>query len=112
METKPQQHAGASHGSVRSYVLGFILSVVLTLVPFGLVMYPELGLSQGTVLAAILGMALLQILVQLGFFLHMNTHSDEGWNMIAFVFTALIIVILVVGSLWIMTHLNHNMMAH
>ena len=112
MGTKPQQHAGASHGSLRSYLLGFLLSVVLTLIPFGLVMYPELGFTQGTLLAVILGMALLQILVQLGFFLHLNSHSDEGWNMIACVFTALIIVILVVGSLWIMFHLNHNMMAH
>ena len=57
-------------------------------------------------------MALLQILVQLGYFLHMNTKSDEWWNMISFVFTVLIIAIVVIGSLWIMFHLNHNMMGH
>ena len=42
----------------------------------------------------------------------MNRHSDEGWNLLSFVFTVLIIAILVVGSMWIMFHLNHNMMAH
>ena len=106
------QHAGASHGSLRSYGLGFVLSLILTLLPFALVMYPELGLGRNVVLYAILGLALLQILVQLVFFLHMNRHSDEGWNLLSFVFTVLIIAILVVGSMWIMFHLNHNMMAH
>lgn len=100
--------AGAGHGSTRSYVMGFILSVILTLIPFGLVMYP--AFSSSVLLMAIIGLALLQILVQLGFFLHMNTKSDEGWNMLAFVFTLLIIAILVVGSMWIMFHLNSNMM--
>ena len=104
--------AGASHGSARSYLVGFILSILLTVIPFALVMYPGLGLSAATVLNIIIGLALVQILVQLGFFLHMNTKSDEGWNMTAAIFTLLIIAILVVGSMWIMFHLNHNMMAH
>ena len=100
--------AGAAHGTTRSYVIGFILSVILTLIPFGLVMYP--AFSSSVLLMAIIGLALLQILVQLGFFLHMNTKADEGWNMLALVFTVLIIAILVVGSMWIMFHLNSNMM--
>jgi cytochrome o ubiquinol oxidase operon protein cyoD len=55
------------------------------------------------------GMALLQILVQLVYFLHMNSSSEGSWNLIAFIFTVLIVAILVVGSLWIMFHLNTNM---
>ena len=102
--------AGASHGSFRSYGIGFALSVLLTVIPFALVMFPVL--AHGTTLTLVVIMAVAQVLVQLGFLLHMNRHSDEGWNLMATLFTALIIAILVVGSLWIMFHLNHNMTAH
>ncbi len=103
-------HGGASHGSVKSYITGFILSVVLTVIPFWIVM--ESALAQATVILVIAAFAVAQILVQLIYFLHMDTKSEGGWNMIAFVFTVLIIAIIVVGSLWIMFHLNHNMMGH
>jgi len=108
MSHSSTHHGGASHGSVKSYIVGFIWSVILTVIPFWMVMHP--GESHTTVLYAIIGLALVQILVQLVYFLHMNASSEGGWNLIAFVFTALIIAILVVGSLWIMFHLNHNMM--
>jgi cytochrome o ubiquinol oxidase operon protein cyoD len=67
------------------------------------------GESHSTILYVIVGMALLQILVQLVYFLHMNSSSEGSWNLIAFIFTVLIVAILVVGSLWIMFHLNTNM---
>ena len=57
-------------------------------------------------------MAVIQIFVHLVYFLHMNTSSEERWNLIALAFTALIIAIVVVGSLWIMYNLNINMMVH
>lgn len=56
--------------------------------------------------------AVVQIVVHLVYFLHMNTKSEGGWNLIALIFTGLIIAIVVVGSLWIMYNLNVNMMAH
>jgi len=108
MSQSSTHHGGASHGSVKSYIVGFILSVILTVIPFWMVMHP--GESHTTVLYVIIGLALAQILVQLVYFLHMNSSSEGGWNLIAFVFTVLIIAILVVGSLWIMFHLNTNMM--
>lgn len=110
MSHSPTHHAGASHGSVKSYITGFILSVILTVIPFWMVMNP--GESHSTVLYVIIGMAMAQILVQLVYFLHMNTSSEGEWNLIAFVFTVIVIAILVVGSLWIMFHLNTNMMSH
>ena len=72
------------------------------------------GASHGSVKTYMTGlaMAVVQVLVHLVCFLHMNTKSDEGWNMTAFVFTVLIIAILVVGSIWIMWNLNYNMMMH
>lgn len=98
----------APHGSVKTYMTGFILSIILTVIPFWMVMNG--GASHATILGVVLVTAVVQILVHLSCFLHMNTKSDEGWNMTAFVFTVLIIAILVVGSIWIMWNLNYNMM--
>ncbi|MCB5184207.1 cytochrome o ubiquinol oxidase subunit IV [Methylobacillus gramineus] len=103
-------HSGASHGSVKSYVIGFILSVILTVIPFALVMFPTL--APGVILTSILVLAIVQIVVHLVYFLHMNNSSEQRWNVMAFIFTILIIAIVVIGSLWIMFHLNHNMMRH
>lgn len=98
----------ATHGSVKSYVTGFVLSVILTLIPFAVVMTGDLGHS--TLIAIIVVTAIAQILVQLVYFLHMNTSAEGSWNLLSFVFTLLIIAIVVVGSLWIMYNLNVNMM--
>ncbi|ADO49621.1 cytochrome o ubiquinol oxidase subunit IV [[Enterobacter] lignolyticus] len=99
---------GASHGSVKTYMTGFILSIILTLIPFWMVMNGSA--SHVALLGTVLVSAVVQILVHLVCFLHMNTKSDEGWNLTAFVFTVLIIAIVVIGSIWIMWNLNYNMM--
>ena len=99
---------GASHGSVKSYVTGLILSIVLTVIPFAAVMSG--ALSTPITVLLIVGMAVLQILVQLIMFMHMNTTSDEGWNFMSFVFTLTILALVVGGSLWIMHHLHLNTM--
>lgn len=99
---------GASHGSVKTYLIGFILSVILTVIPFYMVI--EETASTSVLLATVVITAVVQILVHLVCFLHMNTASEERWNLIAFLFTLLIIGIVVVGSLWIMYNLNINMM--
>ncbi|HEK2736688.1 TPA: cytochrome o ubiquinol oxidase subunit IV [Proteus mirabilis] len=100
--------SGASHGSMKSYLIGFILSVILTVIPFWMVM--EGTATTLTILWTVVGMAVVQIVVHLVCFLHMNTSSEERWNVIAFLFTLLIIGIVVIGSLWIMYNLNINMM--
>ncbi|HEY3588554.1 MAG TPA: cytochrome o ubiquinol oxidase subunit IV [Buttiauxella sp.] len=104
------EHGGAHHGSVKTYLTGFILSIILTAIPFWMVMSGTA--SHAVILGAVLVSAVVQILVHLVCFLHMNTSSEERWNLVAFVFTALIIAILVVGSIWIMWNLNQNMMVH
>lgn len=100
------QHA---HGSLSTYLLGFILSVVLTAVPFWLVMSGELGNKQVTALV-IMGFAVVQIVVHMIYFLHMNTASENGWTMMALIFTIVMVVIALSGSLWVMHHLTTNMM--
>lgn len=100
--------AGASHGNVKQYTIGFVLSVILTVIPFGMVMAG--GFERGILITVIAITAVAQILVQLIYFLHMNSSSEQRWNVIAFVYTILTIAILLVGSVWIMNYLHYNMM--
>lgn len=100
---------GHDHGSVRSYMTGFVLSVILTAIPFAVVMGGGFE-SRLLTMAVVVGMAVVQIVVHMVYFLHMNTRSDEGWTMMALIFTVVIVVILLAGSLWVMFHLNTNMM--
>lgn len=97
------------HGSKQSYLIGFALSAVLTAIPFWLVMSNALG-NAGATAAAVIALAVIQIVVHTTCFLHVNTQSEGGWTMIAYIFTAVILLITIAGSLWIMYHLNSNMM--
>lgn len=97
------------HVSAREYLNGFVLSVVLTAIPFALVMTKTI--SNSTLAAVvILLFAAVQIVVHMVYFLHMNTKSEGGWNLLALVFTAVLVIIVLSGSLWVMHHLNTNMM--
>ena len=99
----------ADHGSLKSYAIGFLLSVILTAIPFWLVMGKVFDKSSTTA-AVILGFAAVQIVVHMIYFLHMNTKSEGGWTMLALIFTVVLVVIMLAGSIWVMYHLNHNMM--
>ncbi|MEJ2644099.1 MAG: cytochrome o ubiquinol oxidase subunit IV [Gammaproteobacteria bacterium] len=100
-------HSGASKGTLSSYVTGFILAIVLTVIPFWLVMSG--ALSPGHTLAAIFSAAVVQILVHLHYFLHLDRSSEEQWNVMAIAFTAIAVVVVVGGSLWIMVNLHERM---
>ncbi|MBK4775794.1 cytochrome o ubiquinol oxidase subunit IV [Candidatus Pantoea edessiphila] len=94
--------------NAKSYIFGFILSVVLTNIPFWMVI--SHSTSHYVMLGIIVSCAIIQILVHLFCFLHLDSKSENGWNMISLVFSALIILIIVTGSIWIMSNLNYNMM--
>ncbi|KQR80881.1 cytochrome o ubiquinol oxidase subunit IV [Sphingomonas sp. Leaf343] len=103
-------HAGTeSHASRRGYLIGFALSAALTAVPFWLVMTGVLVDVQATALA-IIALAFVQIVVHTTCFLHVNSRSEGGWTLIALIFTIVIVAIVISGSMWIMYHLNGNMM--
>ena len=97
------------HSTVKGYTIGFVLSVILTVIPFWLVMGKVFDSSSTTALV-ILGFAAVQIVVHMIYFLHMNTKVEGGWSMLALIFTLVLVVITLAGSLWVMYHLNHNMM--
>ncbi|HYS64292.1 MAG TPA: cytochrome o ubiquinol oxidase subunit IV [Paraburkholderia sp.] len=102
-------HSGESHGSLGSYTAGFVLSVILTGAAFGLVLSGTL--TGENALLAIAGLALVQIVVHLVFFLHMNTSSAQRWNVTAFAFTALTAIIVIGGTLWVMHNVSMHMMS-
>ena len=99
----------AAHGTRKGYVVGFLLSVVLTAIPFWLVMAKVLE-RPGVTGALLLGLAAVQIVVHMVYFLHMNAKSEGGWSLLALIFTIVLVVIALSGSLWVMYHLNENMM--
>jgi cytochrome o ubiquinol oxidase subunit IV len=110
-------HAHDSHGhgepahphfSRKDYIVGFLLAVVLTAIPFGLVMAHVIsGLTASFV---IMGLAAVQVVVHMIYFLHMNSRSEGGWNLVALLFTLLVLGIVLGGSVWVMHHLDVNMM--
>jgi cytochrome o ubiquinol oxidase operon protein cyoD len=100
---------GAPHSTLKGYVIGFVLSVILTAIPFWLVMNHVITSSNLTAFV-ILAFAVVQIFVHMIFFLHLNAKSEGGWNMLALIFTLVLLVIMLAGSMWVMHHLNTNMM--
>lgn len=99
---------GVSRGSLKSYLTGFVLSLILTAIPFALVMSGTWSASAA--LAGIFSAGIAQILVHLHYFLHLDTSSAARWNVVALIFTLLIMALFVGGTLWIMSSLYHRMM--
>ena len=103
-------HGGAeTHFTLRGYATGFFAAVFLTALPFWFVMGKTFG-SSGITSTVILALAAVQIVVHMIYFLHMSPKSEGGWNLLALLFTVMLVVIALSGSLWVMYHLNHNMM--
>jgi cytochrome o ubiquinol oxidase operon protein cyoD len=100
---------GGGHGSRRDYVTGFLLAGALTAVPFWLVMTRG-AMSPGLIALMVMGLAMIQVVVHMVYFLHMNRRSEGGWTMMALLFTLLLVGIVLSGSLWVMHHLDTNMM--
>lgn len=98
-----------SHSTFKGYMTGFVLAVILTAIPFWLVMGKVIA-NPSTTALVILGFAVVQIVVHMVYFLHMDAKSEGGWNMLALIFTLVLVVITLAGSLWVMYHMNTNMM--
>jgi cytochrome o ubiquinol oxidase operon protein cyoD len=94
------------HG-LRSYVVGFVLAVILTAIPFYLVYAHTLPPSRIRLIIAVA--AVLQILVHLHFFLHINFTTTPKENLLALAFTVVLLFLMVGGSFWIMIDLHYRM---
>lgn len=98
---------GSSHMTVTRYFLGFLFSLVLTIVAYIL----TVSNKGETWLLFTLGLlAILQMIVQLIFFLHLQEEKRPRYQLWSFVFMAGTLLIIVVGSLWIMQNMNYNML--
>jgi cytochrome o ubiquinol oxidase operon protein cyoD len=102
-------HDDQPHSTLKGYATGFILSVILTAIPFWMVMGKVFDKSSTTA-AVILAIGAVQIVVHIIYFLHMNSKAEGGWSMLAMIFTVVVVGITLSGSIWVMFHLNNNMM--
>lgn len=97
---------GSDHGTLSSYSNGFLLSIILTLEAY---FFVRNDLLQGAQLVyALLTLACVQLFVQMMFFLHIGKGTPGRWKWAAFAMMLVVVFILVVGSLWIMGHLNYH----
>lgn len=96
------------HATLRDYAIGFALSVVLTGIPFWLVMARPLAAAP--TIAIVVAFAIVQIVVHMVYFLHMTPKAEGGWSLTSLVFTVIVVLIMLSGSLWVMYNLNTNMM--
>lgn len=101
-------HDSGSHGTLKDYTIGFILSVILTAIPFWLVMAKVL--PPGTTGLVLLAFAAVQVVVHMIYFLHMTSKAEHGWSLMSTIFTVIVLVIMMAGSIWVMYHMNANMM--
>ncbi len=105
----PHGARGGAHGPARKqYIIGFALALALTLIPFALVM----NHAPAATPLVIAGFAIGQIVVHVVYFLHVDGSQEKRWNLMALLYTAVMVFIVIGGSLWIMHHLYVNMVPH
>lgn len=95
-------------GTYKSYTIGLIFCVILTLMAYFVV--AEHLLSGLSLVLAVLGIGLVQTILQLVLFLHLGDEPKPYWNLMVFLSMITVLFIIVAGSLWIMYSLNYNTM--
>ena len=103
----PTSQSNREHGTMKSYVTGFILSLLFTFIPYYLVV--KQNVSGSLLLATILGFAVMQMIIQITFFLHLGRGPKPHWNLFFFISTVGIILVIVGGSIMIINNLHYNM---
>ena len=102
-------HDDGPHSSFSGYMIGFFLSIILTAIPFAVVM-GDVFESRNTTILVVTFFAVVQILVHMVYFLHMNGKVEGGWTLLSTIFTVVFLGIILAGTLWVMYHMNANMM--
>ena len=100
---------GTGKKNLSIYVVGLVLCIILTLIPFSVVEYKLL--SKGMTLLVLAVAAIAQFLVQVICFLRLSVATEQGKiNVLSFIFSIVVVLVIVGGSIWIMVNLNYNMM--
>lgn len=97
----------ASHDSTKSYVTGFIISIILTIIPLVLVLNHMMS-KTGLIVVSV-ALAIAQFLVQLFFFMHIRDGEGPKYNVMALILGVVVVFTIVAGSMWVMTF---NSMVH
>jgi cytochrome o ubiquinol oxidase operon protein cyoD len=108
MDSKNNENTEQGHVKIRTYITGFILAVVLTAISFSCVLFE--GISPLIAAAGLIVFAVVQMLVHLHYFLHLDRTSTMRWNVLALSFTAILLIIFIGGTIWVMYTLNSRMM--
>ena len=101
-------NSGTGQKTLSAYIIGLVLCTILTLVAFALV--DKHLLDPEGLYITLAALALVQLVVQVICFLRLNASAEGRWNLMPFLFTIFVVVVVVGGSLWIMYNLNYNMM--
>ena len=99
----------AVNRQIAGYVIGFIVSLMCTIGAYLVVTRSSLDVSSGVLAFSLLSLAVIQLLVQLRFFLHVGSEPGPKWQSLSLIFTGLMLLVVVIGSLWIMLNLNYRM---
>lgn len=100
-----------SNRVIATYTIGYVLSLVLSLGAYFMVtnfLKGGHGQSNRGIIAAVMVFAFIQLLVQMVFFLHLGDETKPRWRLIVFSFMVSVVLILVVGTLWIMKNLDYS----
>ena len=97
----------SGNGTFWSYLTGYLFSILFTIDAYVLVVHRTFSTRRLELLVA--GLAIAQFFVQVLFFLHLGTEKKPRWKLLVFLFMVMIVLILVFGSLWIMSNLNYRM---
>jgi len=102
-------HDDGPHSTFSGYMIGFFLSIILTAIPFAVVM-GDVFENRTTTVVVIAFFAVVQIIVHMVYFLHMNGKIEGGWTLMSTIFTIVFVAVTLAGTLWVMYHMNTNMM--
>lgn len=102
-----KEHKKVEHGTTKSYIIGFLLSLLFTIIPYYLVV--NKSVKHSSLIATLLSFAVLQMAVQVFFFLHLGRGPKPLYNIFFFVGTVSLILVVVIGSIFIIDNLNYNM---
>lgn len=94
-------------GSLRSYISGFVSAVALTLIAFAIA--AKHSIAGNKLIAILLGLAMVQFAFQMLFFLHIGRESKPRWKQLVLVLMLVFVLIVVLGSIWVMYSLNYRM---
>ena len=96
---------GTGKKNLPSYIIGILLSLLLTLIPYEAV--ARHSLNKTYIYAILIVCALIQLVVQVICFLRLNNHTEQGQiNILSFLFSIVVLIVVVAASIWIMWHLN------